>query len=81
MANGSISYLLAQEGGEGRGATGYPSDSCEYFSTVPYRGPEAMAKRDERKCVGNDNTCKAWKSGGTDFCVGHLKGQEADNAS
>jgi hypothetical protein len=43
------------------------------FSHAPYEGD---VERDARKCIGNDDTCEGWKSGGTDYCAGHRRGQK-----
>jgi hypothetical protein len=41
------------------------------FSGIPFDdGSDALAAR-EGFCVGNDNTCRARKAGGTDLCHGH----------
>lgn len=45
-------------------------ETVPYFGTVPYKPPKT---RDPRKCRGNDNTCEAYASAGTKFCVGHRK--------
>ena len=42
-----------------------------------YEDPDYVAPRAENKCIGNDHTCNAYKSGGTDFCSGHRKAQAA----
>lgn len=43
-----------------------------HFSTVAYKPPKV---RNPKMCVGNDGTCGGWKSAGTNFCHGHLRGQ------
>lgn len=42
------------------------------FSTVEYIDPR------ERYCVGNDNTCGAFKVKGKEHCAGHLRGLDGD---
>lgn len=49
------------------------SDGVAFFSTQPYVGDRRPAPRDPKKCVGNGGTCEGFKSGGTDYCVGHRK--------
>ena len=78
MSSQGVSYYTAQEGGQGTSAAhgAYASDSVPYFSTVPYRG--GSEKRDARKCVANDFTCKGWKTKDSDLCAGHLKSYKAN---
>jgi hypothetical protein len=34
-------------------------------------GTPYMGDRDSRKCIGNNDTCEAWKMTDGDFCVAH----------
>lgn len=69
VPKGSVAYDTAYADGEHH--LEYDDGSVyAAFSTTPYRPPKA---RDPRHCIGNDDTCKGFKSGDTDFCSGHRK--------
>lgn len=52
----------------------------EHAAGVSTIGWRRRADR-SKNCIANDNTCKGFKSKGTDYCIGHLraiaKAQEA----
>jgi hypothetical protein len=69
----SVPHHLAFETGDAFDNNPFESDDgtiAAIWSTAEYVGEQI---RDKRKCFANDHTCKAWKSGGTDYCVGHNK--------
>ena len=47
--------------------------STPYTSGVEFDDPDFVPLRAANKCVGNDDTCNGYKSGGTDLCSGHRK--------
>ena len=68
---GSVAYDVACADGD-YSTIGGPSGTVAYFSTVAYKPPKGH-DRDPRMCRGAENTCKGWKSAGTDHCAGHRK--------
>lgn len=67
----------SQPYGGGGGVAPNSRPSAMAAGSVPYQGTVANAGRGKlrspKQCKGNNNTCKGFKSGGTDFCVGHRK--------
>lgn len=63
--------IFAATGTFGQTPTGYLDGSEPYFSALDQAVVTAV--RDPRQCVGNEHTCKGWKSQETDFCTGHFK--------
>jgi hypothetical protein len=68
---GSVPYDTALCDGAWTVAAGDGSVPADSY--LPYQPPPP--KRDPKLCVGNDKTCKGYKSGGTDLCVGHQKAE------
>ena len=56
---------------------------ANYATSVSVGGSEAelspeafgpvVKERNPKLCAGNNQTCKAYKARGTNFCVGHLR--------
>lgn len=72
IPEGSVPYDLAYVDGEVANTAAH-ADSVPYFSTRPYKPPKP--KRDPKLCIGNNKTCKGYKSGSSDLCIGHQKSE------
>lgn len=72
IPEGSVPYDTAFADGD------YAVDDVDahgvpYFSCLAPRVPKV---RNPKHCIGNQNTCKGFKSAGTDYCNGHLMSLE-----
>ena len=47
--------------------------ALESMTSMPYEDPRA------KRCIGNDNTCKGFKTKGSDYCVGHGRAFKKDD--
>jgi hypothetical protein len=45
-------------------------------SIIGYRERQKRSKRGLRYCLGGNDTCKAFRANGTEYCIGHLRSLE-----
>jgi hypothetical protein len=69
IPEGSVPYDTAYADGDYY--TESEDGSVPYFAIQPYKPVGERSLRNPKLCIGNNNMCKGFKSGGTDYCNGH----------